>query len=155
MASRKTGTMAVILPDIKNPFFPNWPGRWKTRPGPGGFTVISVIPMTWMSGRRLYRSPAAEIYRRDHFRLQHTGGSGCWITSNGTTFRWWCWTGRRESGDCAVIRAKNADGAKMAVRHLLDAGCRKMAHIAGPEELVTARERLKGYREDAGSVSLV
>src|SRR5690606_12493338 len=54
-------------------------------------------------------------------------------------------------GDCAVFRAKNADGAKMAVRHLLDAGCRKVAHIAGPEELVTARERLKGYREVAGA----
>ncbi|MGB0089927.1 MAG: substrate-binding domain-containing protein, partial [Planifilum fulgidum] len=36
---------------------------------------------------------------------------------------------------------------------LIDTGCRKVAHIAGPEALVTARERLKGYREVAGAFS--
>ena len=37
--------------------------------------------------------------------------------------------------------------AKKAVHHLLDCGCKKICHIAGPKELHVARERLEGYVE--------
>jgi LacI family transcriptional regulator len=48
----------------------------------------------------------------------------------------------------SVIRAKNYEGAQLAVRHLLDIGCKRIAHIYGPQEMITAKERLRGY-EDA------
>jgi LacI family transcriptional regulator len=41
----------------------------------------------------------------------------------------------------------NFKGAVLATRHLLEIGCRKVAHIAGPQSLLTARERLNGYLE--------
>ncbi|KAB8180963.1 LacI family DNA-binding transcriptional regulator [Microbispora catharanthi] len=41
----------------------------------------------------------------------------------------------------------NVGGAKKAVRHLLDSGRRRIATIAGPQDMIGGQDRLKGYRE--------
>lgn len=38
------------------------------------------------------------------------------------------------------------DGAYQAVKYLIDVGCRKIAHIAGPASIPTFHERLNAYR---------
>lgn len=38
-------------------------------------------------------------------------------------------------------------GAFQAVEHLIKSGCRKIAHIAGPESLSTAKHRLRAYKD--------
>ncbi len=38
------------------------------------------------------------------------------------------------------------EGAYLAVKHLLDQGCRRIAHFAGPQHLPIYSERLRGYR---------
>lgn len=48
---------------------------------------------------------------------------------------------------CTLVRSNNYEGAKMAVKHLLDIGCKKIAHIYGPQEIITAKERLNGYED--------
>jgi LacI family transcriptional regulator len=48
---------------------------------------------------------------------------------------------------CTTIRSNNFEGAKMAVQHLLDIGCKRIAHVYGPQEFITARERLRGYED--------
>ena len=35
----------------------------------------------------------------------------------------------------------------MAVEHLLDVGCKRIAHIYGPQEIETAQERMRGYED--------
>lgn len=44
-------------------------------------------------------------------------------------------------------------GFQLAVKHLLDIGCKKIAHIYGPQEIVTAQERLNGYEDYVKSFS--
>lgn len=39
------------------------------------------------------------------------------------------------------------DGAYKATMHLIEQGCRKIAHIAGPQNIALSRERLRGYQE--------
>jgi LacI family transcriptional regulator len=48
---------------------------------------------------------------------------------------------------CSVIRVNNMKGAEIGVRHLLEVGCRKIAHVYGPPEISTAKERMIGYEE--------
>lgn len=48
-------------------------------------------------------------------------------------------------GTCYVVRSKSYEGARLAVQHLLDEGCKKIAHIYGPPAAPTAMERLQGY----------
>ena len=47
--------------------------------------------------------------------------------------------------DVARIFVENEVGAYMATRHLLEAGHRRIAHIGGPRELFSARERFAGF----------
>lgn len=42
----------------------------------------------------------------------------------------------------------NAEGARLAVRHLLDLGHRRVATVTGPEGNLDARQRLFGYRAE-------
>ncbi|MEU6413626.1 LacI family DNA-binding transcriptional regulator [Microbispora sp. NPDC046933] len=41
----------------------------------------------------------------------------------------------------------NVGGAEKAVRHLLDSGRRRIATIAGPQDMIGGQDRLKGYRD--------
>ncbi|TQS26399.1 LacI family DNA-binding transcriptional regulator [Microbispora sp. KK1-11] len=41
----------------------------------------------------------------------------------------------------------NVGGAVKAVRHLLDSGRRRIATIAGPQDMIGGQDRLKGYRD--------
>ncbi|MEQ7005655.1 LacI family DNA-binding transcriptional regulator [Actinopolymorpha sp. B17G11] len=50
---------------------------------------------------------------------------------------------RDEDVDTVVV--DNYTGARLATRHLLDAGYRRVACISGPSKLTTAAERRKGY----------
>lgn len=53
--------------------------------------------------------------------------------------------GRVEEGDVYSVDGDNSGGAAMAVRHLLELGHRHVACLAGPQELVAARQRLRGF----------
>ncbi|WP_329560366.1 LacI family DNA-binding transcriptional regulator [Kitasatospora sp. NBC_01266] len=55
--------------------------------------------------------------------------------------------GRRgEHEPLSYVAADNAGGARMAVRHLIRRGCRRIATITGPLDIEGAQARLAGYR---------
>ncbi len=51
------------------------------------------------------------------------------------------------SSSFASVGADSVSGARQAVRHLLEQGHRRIAHLSGPEQLEQSRERLQGARE--------
>ncbi|MFF5973848.1 LacI family DNA-binding transcriptional regulator [Streptomyces sp. NPDC012769] len=58
--------------------------------------------------------------------------------------------GRSSAGrDVAVpyVDCDNRGGARAAVRHLVSLGRRRVAHIAGPRDLMAALDRIDGYRD--------
>ncbi len=57
--------------------------------------------------------------------------------------------------DVDFVDADNRDGARRATTHLVERGCRRIATITGPHDMVAGIDRLDGYREalaDAGIV---
>lgn len=60
-------------------------------------------------------------------------------------------TGNAERGTVAVDQQR---GARMAVRHLIDAGHRRIAHLAGPQEWLDAQQRLAGWRAELAESGL-
>jgi DNA-binding LacI/PurR family transcriptional regulator len=52
------------------------------------------------------------------------------------------------------VRIDNYEAARKATRHLLDCGCRRIAHIAGPHYSSVANERRRGYRDELASRGL-
>jgi DNA-binding LacI/PurR family transcriptional regulator len=50
-----------------------------------------------------------------------------------------------ENMDCFQVLSDDEQGAFGAVQHLFDIGCRRIAHIAGPGNLLNANNRRRGY----------
>ncbi len=57
-------------------------------------------------------------------------------------------------GRVRSVRIDNYEGACMAMRHLLECGCRQIAHIAGPRVSCVADSRRRGYRDELKRASL-
>jgi len=54
---------------------------------------------------------------------------------------------RSDDPEAAWVDADNFSGGRMAVRHLLDLGHRRIGMVMGPEGSVPARDRFHGYRD--------
>jgi LacI family transcriptional regulator len=52
------------------------------------------------------------------------------------------------------VSMREEDAAKLATAHLLELGHRRLAHIAGPQEVDTARRRLAGFLESAAAAGI-
>ncbi len=59
--------------------------------------------------------------------------------------------GRPQGSGSAYVDVDNRTGAGVAVQHLLDGGRRKVATIAGPQDMAAGADRLAGYRDRIGA----
>jgi LacI family repressor for deo operon, udp, cdd, tsx, nupC, and nupG len=59
-----------------------------------------------------------------------------------------------EGADFPVIRSDNAEGARLAIRHLHDLGHRRIAHVTGPEGNVLTAARREGMLEERTRLGL-
>ena len=48
----------------------------------------------------------------------------------------------------SYVDVAHREGARLATRHLLDRGCRRLATITGPPDLPASQERLAGFRDE-------
>ncbi|WP_246486529.1 LacI family DNA-binding transcriptional regulator [Kribbella qitaiheensis] len=55
-----------------------------------------------------------------------------------------------DAGEMVFVDADNATGARQAAQYLLDQGRRRIASIAGPQDMSAGVARLQGFREVAG-----
>ncbi|MHC1735923.1 MAG: LacI family DNA-binding transcriptional regulator [Erysipelotrichaceae bacterium] len=53
-----------------------------------------------------------------------------------------------------LVYSDNRQGSLLAVRHLVELGHRRIAHIAGPLSSIAGQERLDGYRQGLAEASL-
>jgi LacI family transcriptional regulator len=58
------------------------------------------------------------------------------------------------NADVARIFVENEEGAVAATRFLIEAGHRRIAHVGGPEDLFSARERFRGFARALTEVGL-
>lgn len=62
--------------------------------------------------------------------------------------------GRDEHNAAHFVDIDNRRASHVATRHLLDHGYRRIAHLAGPQDLVTGRDRLQGFRDALAEAGL-
>lgn len=52
---------------------------------------------------------------------------------------------RTFSANVTTVKSNNRQGAKLAAEYLKSIGCKRIAHVTGPESASNTRERLKGF----------
>jgi LacI family transcriptional regulator, galactose operon repressor len=145
---RKTGILGMVLPDITNPFFPEiMRGAEDTAMDRGYFLLTANTDEQIERERRIVS--ALRSYRVDGVLLASAPGK------NTTHIRRTIDSGipvvyidRTPAGIKAdSVLLDNVRGAREGVRHLISRGYRKIAMITGPQQVLTGRERLRGYKD--------
>lgn len=147
LASKKTGTIALVLPDISNPFFPELSKAVVEVAAKNGFTVILWSTEHQDQQEKSYIQLLKKKYIDGIIFASQTLGKEDIAQMRKNEIPLVVLDRAPTKEHCSIIRSKNIEGAKLAVQHLLDTGCKKIAHIYGPQDLITAKERLIGYEE--------
>ncbi|MDO8106473.1 LacI family DNA-binding transcriptional regulator [Isoptericola sp. b441] len=57
-------------------------------------------------------------------------------------------------GSVHAVAVDHYLGARLATRHLIGLGHRRIAHLAGPQDWIEGRERVRGWRDELGEAGL-
>ncbi|MFC7395454.1 LacI family DNA-binding transcriptional regulator [Scopulibacillus cellulosilyticus] len=138
---KQSMTIGLIIPDITNPFFPQLARAVEDVTNDKGYTIIL--------GNSDESSEKEKEYL-DIFEQKYV--DGIILATNTLTSEQIAALEKPvvavdrpiDSGIPTVV-AQHRDGAHVAVKHLVGIGCQTIAHIRGPEHVVSADERYKGY----------
>jgi LacI family transcriptional regulator len=132
---RQTRMLAMVLPDITNPFFPEIiRGAEDTAFERGYFLMTANTDEQIGRERRIVA--ALRSYRVDGVLLASASGSDTSHLKSTIA-----------AGVALVCLDRTVRGARECVRHMIQKGHRRIAIITGSLDLQTGRERLRGYEE--------
>lgn len=145
LAKKKTNTIALIIPDIMNPFFPELVVAIEKIAKEKGYSLILInsneeslqADSFWSSLKSRYIDGLILASFQFHEEvLKEMENSGIPFVR----------IDRAADNDSEnSIGMDNFKGAKLAVSHLAEIGCHKIAHISGPASFPPAMNRLRGY----------
>jgi LacI family transcriptional regulator len=155
LQNRKTKTIGVIVPQIKQGFFAS--------------VINGIEEVAYKAGYMIIVSQSNEEYEREVFNTRAMVANrvaGLLVSLSLNTENVDHFKSLQRHGVPIVFFDRISDdipaskvivddyrGAFNAVTHLIESGYRRIAHLAGPRSLSVARERFNGYRdalEDAG-----
>ena len=151
---KRTNTLAVIMPDIGNPVIPEIIRGIEAGARDAGYsTFISHLDIK-VTSERLYLAWLQEG-RFDGLIIATSRVKDAIIQDLIASGRPFVLVNRRESSTNMHVTIDDAAGARIAVKHLIELGHRRIAHLAGPLMFDTSLRRLQGYRQelDANGIS--
>ena len=140
----KTYTIALVLPDISNPFFPAVARGAEDHASDNGYCVIlcntDSNPRKESDYLKMLRSRKADgvifaVSVASKSRVDALADDGIAVVLVD-----------RDLGDSYdIVKTDNVAGAMLATNHLVGLGHTRIAFISGPAPLATSQERLRGY----------
>jgi len=153
LKTNRSYTIGVIVPDIQNPLFPPIIRGIDDRLGEAGYTPLIAntdndvererVDFEAMRARQVDGIVTATA-RVDHELLDEIAGRGTPLVLVNR---------RVQDGSLPSVTADDHAGARLAVEHLVELGHTRIAHLAGPDNVSTGRQRLEGFASamrDAG-----
>ncbi|PPA69354.1 LacI family DNA-binding transcriptional regulator [Jeotgalibacillus proteolyticus] len=136
-------TIGFLIPDITNPFFPQLVRAVEDVMYPAGYTTI------------LFNSDENLAHELEYIeKMTSKYIDGFIVVSN--TLQWEhlqdvnvpiVALDRHIDQRISSITVDNYDGAKKAIEYMLDRGCKQIAHLEGPENVLTSMERKRAYED--------
>ena len=147
LVTNRTGSLAVVIPSITNPFYPDLVAAIDGEASKRGYDLLLVS-----TGGDAAREAALV----DDLRRKRVDG----ILFASVRVDSAVLNGLVERGEKVVMVSRHVEGvaadfvvpdnhagAVMATEHLIRLGHRAIGYLGGPEFVVAFRERLRGYRE--------
>ncbi len=149
LKKRRSNTIGVIVPQVKHVFFAE--------------IMAGITDVAYGAGYNVIISQSNEDYRREVINTQAMAAqrvAGLLVSLSSTTVCCDHLTKLLQQGMPLVcfdrvcdefpggkVIVDDFDGAFQAVKHLIDRGCRRIAHLAGPQNLSIGEQRFLGYKK--------
>lgn len=144
---KQSKTIGLIVPDIKNPFFPEIARAVEDVMNLHGFTLILCNSDEYGEKEKKY----LEILKQKYI-------DGIIIVTSKLTSKDLKEAGipivaldRVPKDEIPSVSVDHYDGARKAVQYLKSIGCKKIAHIRGPKDIISSEERYRGYLDEVKS----
>jgi LacI family transcriptional regulator len=147
LKTARSMSIGVLLPDLTNPLFPPIVRGIEDVLAAGGYTTLiantdndperQVALFDTLRARQVDGIIAATARRDDRLFIDaHRDGVKIVLVN------------RRVTGSgIPSVTGDDTEGASMAVRHLIDLGHTRIAHVAGPSDTATGQSRLRAYQQ--------
>jgi LacI family transcriptional regulator len=140
--------IGVIVPDISNPFF--------------AMVIAGIEDVAFAQGYHVVIYQSHDNYEREVMNVRHIANrrkDGLLVSLATQTNDYAHFKALHDKGfpivffdricdeiDTHKVSVDDFEGAYQATEHLIQQGCKSIAHIAGPPDLLISRRRLHGYR---------
>ncbi|WP_051236010.1 LacI family DNA-binding transcriptional regulator [Paenibacillus pinihumi] len=147
LAGKQTATVALMVPDILNPFFPEIARAAEDAAAGHGFTLVLCNTDNNPEKEKKYVEALVRkridgiiisSYTMHPQQILDLQKRSIPVVALDKAF---------PEDPIVCVTTANRQGGELASRHLLERGCRKIAHICGPAHVDSARERTLGYEQ--------
>lgn len=140
LSTRQSDLIGLIIPDIKNPFFPELARAVEDTAFKYGYTVILCNSDEQLEKERHYmqaltKKYVAGIIITSLFQYESNPISNIPVVA----------LDRPINMDIPTVTTNNIEGAKIGANHLIDCGATKLLYMKGPVNITSSEERLEGY----------
>ncbi len=155
LATRQTATLGLVVPDVSNPFFAHIARGAEEAAYESGYSVF-LLNSAEDAARE--RSALDSLWQKevDGVILCSSRLPQADLQVYFERFPQMVLVNRDLAApqpNVATINVDDRAGAELAVRHLVEAGRRRIAFIAGPETSISGQRRLEGYRAGLAACS--
>ncbi|WP_202080630.1 LacI family DNA-binding transcriptional regulator [Caldalkalibacillus salinus] len=140
--NKRTKTIGLVVPDITNPFFPELARAVEDVAQHDGYTVILCNSDEHVEKERRYFEVLKQKYIDGVILASNADQNPDVYLQMPVVV-----LDRKVNERIPTVVAKNREGGRLAVQHLEDVGCTRIAHIAGPQRIKSAEDRKLGYLE--------
>ncbi|MBM6858950.1 LacI family DNA-binding transcriptional regulator [Clostridium saudiense] len=154
LAGKKSNTIGLIIPNILNPFFPQVARAAEDIANKLGYNLILCNTDNSREKENQYYEMLLNkqvdgiiisSYTATPNELLALIDRGMPIVVLDREFKEY---------DIPSINVDNRQGGRLAAKHLIECGCKKIAHIAGPTYIESFQDRLLGFKDYLSEVGL-
>lgn len=147
LAGKKTGAVALMVPDILNPFFPEIARAAEDAAAAHGYTLVLCNTDNNPDKEKKYMETLINKQIDGIIISSYTVLPEQIIALQDRSIPIVAIDKSFSGYPILSVTAANRHGGEMAVQHLLSGGCRKIAHISGPAHVHSSRERTLAYEK--------
>ena len=146
----RSDTIGLVVPDVANPFFARLAAAVEHHAGQAGLGLMLCSSVN----RQTRELDYIERLRRNHvdgllFTTNHQDEHQALRRAIDANRNIVVMDEDVEGTSVPQVFSDNLLGGRLAARHFLAAGHRRLAYVGGPRNIMTSRERARGFSEEA------
>ena len=148
----RSDTIGLVVPDVSNPFFARLAAAVEHHAGQAGLGLMLCSSVNRQSRELDY----IERLRRNHvdgllFTTNHHDEDHALRQAIDSSSNIVVMDEDVEGTEVPKVFGDNLLGGRLAARHFLEAGHRKLAYVGGSRNIMTSRERARGFADEVAA----